>query len=197
MDILTGDKNLDMEILMKLKDHELGPVCQANKYINSLCKTPIFWYNRLIKKIEKSYQENLKLNKNMKKFEVNGIELENMKDYFGFENLQELNNFLNEFSLNALYSLYVMYDIIVNNLVDLVYTFDDTKLPKYINKKELIFYLRREFAKNYYKHIGGKLIEVPILHFVRYTPEYTYTEKPYISMTNDDYKINSLIGIRK
>lgn len=197
MDILTGDKNLDMEILMKLKDYELGPVCQANKYINTLCKTPIFWYNRMIKKIEESYQKNLKLNKNMKKFEVNGINLEKMKDYFGFENLQELNNFLNKFSLNALYSLYVMYDIIVNNLVDLVYTFDDTKLPKYINKKELIFYLRREFAKNYYKHIGGKLIEVPNLYFVRYTPEYNYTQNPYILMGNDDYKTNSLIGIRK
>jgi len=196
MDILTGDKNLDMEILMKLKDHELGPVCQANKYINSLCKTPIFWYNRMIKKIEESYQENLKLNKKIKKFEVNGLKLEKMKDYFGFDNLQELNNFLNEFHINALYSLYVIYDVIANNLVDSIYTFDDTKLPKYINKKELIFYLRREFSKNFYKHIGGKRIKVPSLHIDRYTPGYIYKTNPYILMPDDSYEINKSIGIR-
>lgn len=197
MDILTGDKNLDMEILMKLKDHELGPVCQANKYINTLCKTPIFWYNRMIKKIEESYQKNLKLNKNFKKSDINGKNLEDMKKYFGFESLQELNNFLNEFSINALYSLYIMYYDIIDTLSDL-YVFDDTKFPKYINKEELMFYIRREFAKNYYKYKIGHIIDFPILYIKNNTPGFILSF-PYttIPMPNDVYEFNKSIGIRK
>ena len=37
MDKLSGDKNVDMIILMKLNDYELSKVCSVNKYINSIC----------------------------------------------------------------------------------------------------------------------------------------------------------------
>ena len=37
MNKLTGNKDADFIILMKLDDRELGLVCQANKYVRSLC----------------------------------------------------------------------------------------------------------------------------------------------------------------
>lgn len=47
---LTGDKNLDMMILMQLNDDELGKVCSVNKYVNVLCSNDIFWMNRFLKR---------------------------------------------------------------------------------------------------------------------------------------------------
>lgn len=37
MATLTGNKDTDFLILMQLNDYELGKVCQANKYVKSLC----------------------------------------------------------------------------------------------------------------------------------------------------------------
>ena len=48
MSKLTGNKDADFLILMELNDRELGVVCQANKYVSSLCKDERFWLNRLL-----------------------------------------------------------------------------------------------------------------------------------------------------
>ena len=48
MSKLTGNKDADFLILMKLNDKELSLVCQANKYVNSLCKDDRFWLNRIL-----------------------------------------------------------------------------------------------------------------------------------------------------
>ena len=118
---LTGIPETDMMILMQLEDHELGPVCQANSYIRSLCRDPSFWYKRIIEKIGKSLKENLKLVKNMKIVDINGKQIEKMKDFFGLT-LEELNKFLNEIPLNGLYGLYVLYHIYqhMDNIVNLI-----------------------------------------------------------------------------
>ena len=47
---LTGNKDLDMKIINELDDKELMKVCQANKYVNSLCKNDNFWRRRVLLK---------------------------------------------------------------------------------------------------------------------------------------------------
>ena len=49
----TNDKNLDMIIMNKLNDYELGRVCQTNSYAKSICDSEIFWLNRYIMKYGK------------------------------------------------------------------------------------------------------------------------------------------------
>ena len=49
----TNDKNLDMIIMNKLNDYELGRVCQTNSYAKSICDSDIFWLNRYITKYGK------------------------------------------------------------------------------------------------------------------------------------------------
>ena len=49
----TNDKNLDMIIMNKLNDYELGRVCQTNSYAKSICDSEIFWLNRYITKYGK------------------------------------------------------------------------------------------------------------------------------------------------
>lgn len=46
---ITGYKDTDYELLMKLNDHELGVVCQSNKKIKQICDDENFWMNRSIK----------------------------------------------------------------------------------------------------------------------------------------------------
>ena len=50
METLSGIKDVDIKIINQLNDHELGKVCQVNKYVNSLCKDETFWMNRTIDK---------------------------------------------------------------------------------------------------------------------------------------------------
>ena len=192
---LTGIPETDMMILMQLEDHELGPVCQANSYIRSLCRDPTFWYKRIIEKIEKSLKENLKLVKNLKNVSINGKQIENMRNFFGLT-LEELNKFLNEIPLNGLYVLYNIYQD-MDKMVNSIFTFDENKLPKYINKNELIFFLRREFAKDYFKNIQGKRIDIPKLFLKKDTPGYIYKVYPYIIMSEQEYLQNKDLGIRK
>ncbi len=57
MNQITGVKDLDFKILMSLDDKELGNICQANKYINSLCKDNIFWLNRIQLKFGRNVED--------------------------------------------------------------------------------------------------------------------------------------------
>lgn len=49
----TGIRDLDLEILSKLDDEELGKICSANKYFRELCKNEDFWRNRTVQKFGK------------------------------------------------------------------------------------------------------------------------------------------------
>ena len=49
----TGIRDLDLEILKKLKDEELGKICSTNKYFRELCKNEDFWRNRTIERFSK------------------------------------------------------------------------------------------------------------------------------------------------
>jgi hypothetical protein len=49
----TGIKDIDLEILSKLDDSEIGKLCSTNKYFRNLCKDDVFWRNRTIKRFGK------------------------------------------------------------------------------------------------------------------------------------------------
>jgi len=46
----TGIRDVDLEILSKLDDSELGKMCSTDKYFRNLCKNDDFWRNRTIKR---------------------------------------------------------------------------------------------------------------------------------------------------
>lgn len=53
MKAFTGIKDVDLKIISQLEDHEIGKVCQANKYVSRLCEDESFWLNRLLTKHSK------------------------------------------------------------------------------------------------------------------------------------------------
>ena len=80
-----------------------------------------------------------------------------MQRYFGFENLDELSNFLNKLPINSLYleyaifpdndqSINITYDIDIHNQI----------FPDYINRQQLIYALRRKFSLGKYVPIGDQ-----------------------------------------
>ena len=48
--MLTGNKDVDYEILYKLSDYDLGNVCKVNQYSRDLCRNDNFWMNRTSKR---------------------------------------------------------------------------------------------------------------------------------------------------
>lgn len=60
---ITGIRDLDLEILKRLNDVELGKICLVNKYFHELCKNEDFWRNRTIEKFSKYLGDFDQLNK--------------------------------------------------------------------------------------------------------------------------------------
>ena len=48
--MLTGNRDVDMEILQQLEDKDLVNVCQTNRYSRNLCNNQLFWMNRVLRK---------------------------------------------------------------------------------------------------------------------------------------------------
>lgn len=58
--LLTGVKNVDMEILQKLEDSDfikVPNICSINNYIKSICDDDLFWMNRFILKYKEEGKE--------------------------------------------------------------------------------------------------------------------------------------------
>ena len=51
--MFTGIRDLDLEILSKLDDRELGRICSTDKYFRQLCTNEDFWRNRVVKRFGK------------------------------------------------------------------------------------------------------------------------------------------------
>lgn len=135
MNKLTGNKDADFIILMMLNDYELGKVCQANKYVNSLCNDSEFWLNRIMAKYSLSGQETLE-----------------MRDYLGISTMKELYMYLKtipEQFINNDTKKYI--PIIIRYLVDqklidkIISDHLPDVIPKWFNKEELMYELRRRF----------------------------------------------------
>ena len=147
---LSGNKDVDMEIILKLDDSELPRVCSVNKYVNKICESDAFWYRRLINKINLVKKDNFSKYKDLENIEVTGERIREMQKYFGLESLKELNIFLNKLPKNA---LYIEYHGFERNNRNIESAFDISNLPKYINREELIYELRRNVSINKYKQM--------------------------------------------
>lgn len=162
---LTGVRDVDMEIILQLEDRELPAVCAVNKYVNSICQSDAFWYRRLINRISKAREDNLSKYKDLKIIDINGERIKNMRRFFGLKNLKELNSFLNELPQNAAYLAYYTFDKSVNRNFRHTYNFDQIQFPKYINREELIYEMRRQSAKSGYSATSDGSIDNYVFHF--------------------------------
>ena len=55
----TRIKDVDLEILSKMNDRELGRICSTDKYFRNLCKNDDFWRNRTMKRFGKYFGDKL------------------------------------------------------------------------------------------------------------------------------------------
>ena len=46
-------RDVDMNIILQLKDSELPAVCSVNKYVNEISESDAFWYRKLLNRITK------------------------------------------------------------------------------------------------------------------------------------------------
>ena len=168
---LSGHKDTDMLILLQLEDHELGPVCQANSYVRKICQDENFWKMRVVNMFKKSYDGNIEYQKrpftNFIK-DVNPGNMEALKKYFGFDTMKELNRYLGQIPLNALFQLFIML-LLKPDYLSRKITFTD-ELPKYINKNEIIFEDRRDIWKQYLTKDSNYILYFPRLYLADDTP---------------------------
>jgi len=54
---LTGDKNIDSDILNRLSDKDLVNACQVNKKADNVCQDDTFWLNRILTKFPYVYPD--------------------------------------------------------------------------------------------------------------------------------------------
>jgi hypothetical protein len=162
---LTGDKNLDMEILMQLRDDELGQVCSANRYIREICQSDLFWIKRLIKRLEIAKLNIKKLIGETNEIEINRENLQKVKDFFGFESFKELNDYFNKFLPNTSYQM--LFQVLARNNtsldIDKWFIIIKDELPIYIDYDKLIQYLRRERNLSFYHPRKDRSIRTPFL----------------------------------
>ena len=155
---LTGVRDVDMEIILQLEDSDLPRVCAVNKYVNEICESDAFWYRRLINRIAKVKDINLSNYKELEIIDINGERIKEMQRFFGLKSLKELNSFLNELPLNAAYLLYYAFPYFDKHIKTTYEQFNENELPKYINREELRYEMRRQVAKAHYSLTNDRRI---------------------------------------
>ena len=163
---LTGVRDVDMEIILQLEDSDLPRVCAVNKYVNEICQSDAFWYRRLINRITKVRDINLTNYKELIIIDTNGERIREMQRFFGLKSLKELNIFLNELPPNAVYLLYFAFPAFDKNIKVTYEQFNENELPKYINREELRYEMRRQVAKAHYSLTNDRSINNHIFRFV-------------------------------
>lgn len=131
MEKLTGNKDTDVIILMKLNDKELSAVCSVNRYINKICKSRDFWNKRTITV-----------------FQITHDELDQLRKYLNLDG-KELYVFLvtkrTGWNTEKLLVLFLLnYQNVINEIIDNSLV---KNLPKWINREEFVYYLRGKIAK--------------------------------------------------
>lgn len=134
---LTGIKDTDLKIIQELTDNELNKVCQVNKYVNPLCNEERFWLQRILIHFKM----------------LNSQEVNKMKSFFGFS-YKELYIFLKTFPVKQNF-IEVRKNVemtreeiisilkeenVINQIID---TSIKDPLPKWVNRQELVYDLRR------------------------------------------------------
>ena len=107
---LTGIRDIDIEILLKLNDIELCKVFTLNKYINNLYESNDFWYRRIINRISTTKKYNFSRIKTLHNIEITAERVREMQKYYGIDKLKGFNYFLNKLPENALYQDYFAFD---------------------------------------------------------------------------------------
>ncbi len=126
-DYITGSRDTDFEVLMKLSDHELGIVCKTNKKIRSICANNYFWKRRAIEfyDISESVFEKLK----------NFLDFTDNKSFYIY--LKDKREVLEIYSI----STPKYYDYLLNDLNKL-------KLPEYMNRLRFLRYIKRKIFES-------------------------------------------------
>ena len=132
MNKLSGHKNTDMLILMNLNDSELGKVCSVNKYINSICENTDFWNMRIRMLLNVSEDE---LHELRRYLHMDGKEL-----YVYLVSWK----YIDRKYTDVLILFLLKHQDYLNEVIEKIVI---KSLPKYINKEELIYYLRGDIAK--------------------------------------------------
>ena len=128
----SGNKDIDMLILMKLDDKNLSVVSTVNKYIHTVCDSDNF-LNMRIRLL----------------FNITENELHELRSYLGLD-AKELYIYLVSIDkmkkkyTRLLIQILLRYQDYVNKVIE--QTLNKT-LPKYINREELTYYLRGHIAK--------------------------------------------------
>ena len=171
---LTGLRQTDMLILQKLRDDELEPVCATSEYLKSICDDPIFWYNRITNKLKLSteiYGQVFPEAYARRTFHGTHQDIDDVKDYYGFKTLKELSAFMDHIPPKGLFNTF-QHDYQPDNDIKNAFDIDRDLLPNVINYENLIFHLRREFAKSKNTYRNDRIILVPESYIKEDTPGY-------------------------
>ena len=151
MSKLTGAKDTDFLVLMELNDSELGKVCKANKYVNSLCNDPQFWANRIVKFFPLSGEDIKKL----KEY----LDIRNNKDlYLYLRSIRTIQRFKGKiYDMSDIFKTVVLRYLVKQTVPEQIinaYLRDD--LPKWFNRQEVIYEMRRRFPEAVLKEAFSK-----------------------------------------
>ena len=184
---LTGVRDVDMEIILQLEDKELPRVCAVNKYVNEICQSDAFWYRRLLNRITKVRDDNLSKYKKLILIDITGERIKEMQRFYGLKTLKDLNSFLNELPQNAVYLAYYSFSSVDDYIKDL-YDVNENELPKYIDRDELRYDMRRQATKS--RYFPGKDRKLGYISYV-------FVIKPETGrkIHEDDYNVFKIIGI--
>ena len=143
MSKLSGDKNVNFMILMKLNDKELSMVCSVNKYVNELCKDETFWFNRVLL----TYKYSPEVSRDM-------------KTYLDFDTWKEFYFWVKEKGGNDWRITEMAKSLNKKDVVDeVVAIFKKVKLPKWINKEEFHKVFKRLAFINAHPELNDEYIE--------------------------------------
>lgn len=139
---LTGDKNLDFNILNELTDKDLTIVCQVNSYVRSLCNNNTFWMKRLYGK-----------------YKLNSKDAIEIKNYLSFSTWKDFYLWLNGMFLRINENLFRENPISDTSFINILTNglrkkefIDDALLLAFKNKKLPIWIYQEEYQKEYKRY---------------------------------------------
>jgi hypothetical protein len=134
-------------ILMQLSDREISMVCQANKYVNSLCEDGRFWLNRLLLTFTKYSPV---LAKDIKDY----LEFDAWKEFYNWLRVQELKYKDPQIHTKIIESL--NKKAVIDETVEL---FKKVKLSKWINPVAFYKAFKRHAFINVHKDLNEDYTE--------------------------------------
>jgi hypothetical protein len=162
---LTGDKNLDFNILNELTDKDLTIVCQVNSYVRSLCNNNTFWMKRLYGKYKLNPKDAIEI-KNYLSFSTSEV---GWKDFYLWLNRMFLRINTNPFREKLLTD--VSFINILTNALRKKEFIDDALLLAFKNKKLPIWIYQEEYQKEYKRYCFLNIS--PDVNTSEWEPDYT------------------------